>query len=106
MPQIDTARTRARTSLGPGDGTGTSRISSRFGSSTTSAFIVVEDTAGTSGMTDLLALGPARAAGSAGDQRVGAVPAGVPSGAVSWGALPVSLSQSDAALRFWMWSIM
>ena len=40
MPQIDTARTRHRTSLGPGVGTGTSRISVLFGSRTTSACMV------------------------------------------------------------------
>ena len=31
MPQIETARTRASTSFGPGVGTGTSRISIRLG---------------------------------------------------------------------------
>jgi hypothetical protein len=40
VPQIDTARTLARTSLGPGTGTGTSRISSTDGSRTTRACMV------------------------------------------------------------------
>src|SRR5512146_792292 len=40
VPQIDTARTRHRTSFRPGAGTGTCWISNRFGSSTTRASIV------------------------------------------------------------------
>src|SRR3990172_1140315 len=45
VPQMETALTRARTSLGPGTGTGTSRSSKRPGSRTTSASMV----SGTSG---------------------------------------------------------